>query len=138
MCSSDLAALMLASAAMFAAPLSQAQDFKPSADEYRASCQVCHGPGGQGDGPMARLLIVRPADLTTLSKRNDGKFPLLRVFQMIDGRAVVGAHGERTMPVWGQRYSTELGDRYGPYGAEAAVRARILELVYYVQSLQKE
>ncbi len=31
---------------------------------YRANCAVCHGPAGYGDGPAARALHPRPADLT--------------------------------------------------------------------------
>ncbi len=31
---------------------------------YAANCVACHGPEGRGDGPAARLLPVRPADLT--------------------------------------------------------------------------
>jgi len=28
-------------------------------------CQLCHGPGGKGDGPLAQRMKLRPADLTT-------------------------------------------------------------------------
>jgi hypothetical protein len=41
------------------------------------------------------------------------------------------------MPIWGARYKAEQGGKYGPYGGEMAVRARVLELVFYVQSLQE-
>ncbi len=115
----------------------RAQDRYAVADEYAVSCLVCHGPRGKGDGPMAPALKQKPADLTKLEQQNDFKFPFLRVFQVIDGRAVVVAHGTRDMPVWGRRYIEDVGDTYGPYGGEAAVRARVLELVYYVQSLQE-
>jgi mono/diheme cytochrome c family protein len=105
-------------------------------DEYTASCQVCHGETGKGDGPMAGVLKTKPTDLTQLAKKHDGKFPFLKVFQVIDGRSIVPAHGTREMPVWGRSYKANIGDKYGPYGGEAAIRARVLELVYYVQSLQ--
>ena len=59
------------------------------------------------------------------------------VFQVIDGRALVSGHGARDMPVWGNRYQEDIGNTYGPYGGEQAVRARVLELVYYIQSIQK-
>ena len=114
-----------------------AQDRYAVADEYRVSCQVCHGPKGKGDGPMASALKVKPTDLTKLEEKNDYKFPFLKVFQTIDGRAMIPAHGTREMPVWGRRYVEDIGDKYGPYGGEAAIRARVLELVYYVQSLQE-
>ena len=112
------------------------------ADEYQSSCLACHGVGGKGDGPMAEFLSVKPSDLTVISKNNEGVFPLLEVFQVVDGRTVIGAHGVRhtegwEMPVWGARYKAEAGSKYGPYGGEAAVRARILELVFYIQSIQQ-
>jgi len=105
--------------------------------EYQVSCQVCHGVAATGDGPMASALKTKPADLTTLAKRNGGEFPFLKIFQVIDGRQNIQAHGERPMPVWGKRYQEEAGEKYGPYGGEAAVRARVLELTYYLQSIQK-
>jgi mono/diheme cytochrome c family protein len=130
-------AVTLALGTVLSSP-ARSQDKLLVPDEYRASCQICHGPNGTGDGPMAGLLTVKPSDLTQLSKKNDGKFPLLKVFQTVDGRAVIPAHGTREMPAWGQRYQAEAGDKYGPYGGEAAVRARVLELVYYIQSIQKD
>ena len=110
--------------------------------EYEYSCLSCHGVGGRGDGPMAEYLTVKPSDLTAISKNNDGVFPLLDVFMVIDGRTTVGPHGVRQtegweMPVWGARYQKEIGDTYGPYGAEQVIRARILELVFYIQSIQQ-
>jgi mono/diheme cytochrome c family protein len=107
------------------------------ADEFRISCTVCHGEGGQGGGPLAKLLTVKPADLTKLSQRNSGRFPLDQMLQIIDGRTQVSGHGTREMPVWGSRYEAEIGKEYGPYGNEAIVRARILELTYYLQTIQK-
>lgn len=97
--------------------------------EFRVSCASCHGVGGRGDGHLAQYLTVKPTDLTTLTKNNDGDYPFLRVFQIIDGRTQVAGHGERAMPVWGDRYKLE--------NAEAYTRARILELVYYIQNIQQ-
>lgn len=117
------------------------------ADEYRISCLSCHGVGGRGDGPLAKYLTVKPADLTALARNNGGQypnlkagtFPFLRVYQIIDGRSVVGAHGDRAMPVWGQRYRAQLPAGVARYGGEyeKIVRGRILELVYYLQSIQQ-
>jgi hypothetical protein len=50
----------------------------------------------------------------------------------------VKGHGTREMPVWGARYEADIARQYGPYGSEAMVQARILELVRYLQSIQKE
>ncbi len=108
------------------------------AEEYRISCQVCHGVEGRGDGPMTKVLTVKPSDLTQISKKNGGTFPLLKVMHIVDGRPLISAHGDgRSMPIWGARYKAEQGGKYGPYGGEMAVRARILELVFYIQSIQQ-
>jgi mono/diheme cytochrome c family protein len=120
------------------AGIARAQDMTVSAEEFHNSCAACHGEDGKGAGFLVRLFAgIDPGDLTQLSKNNQGTFPFLEVFQVIDGRTRVPAHGERTMPVWGDRYQVQVGDKYGPYGSEAAVRARVLELVYYIQSIQE-
>ena len=133
--------LFLASSAAYA------EDDTIGSDEYRISCMSCHGVGGHGDGPLAQYLTVKPTDLTSLAKNNGGQYPklkaghypFLQVYQVIDGRAAVGAHGERAMPVWGNRYLTEQPGGISSYGGdyEKVVRGRILELVYYIQSIQQ-
>lgn len=125
-----------------AAPaLAQDSGVAAGAAEYRIACYQCHGEAGRGDGPMAQFLTIKPADLTQLAKKNNGKFPFLEIFQIIDGRAVVKAHGEGPMPIWGDRYTVESGAKglepYRSYTAEPFVRARILELTYYIQSIQE-
>ena len=111
---------------------------------YDGHCAVCHGKEGKGDGPYAGLGQTRISDLTTLSKRNNGVFPFNRVYEIIDGREAVKAHGPREMPIWGTHYlSTEhtamepyAGYLDVPYDSEAFVRTRILALTEYVQRLQ--
>ena len=63
--------------------------------EYLNSCAVCHGLEGRGDGPLRDILMKRPADLTHISDRNDGRFPYAHIFAVIDGRYAVPSHGER-------------------------------------------
>jgi mono/diheme cytochrome c family protein len=116
------------------------------ADEFLASCSSCHGISGKGDGPIAQFLTPKPTDLTQLAKNNHGLYPSLgsgnypfqRVFQVIDGRTLVSGHGDREMPVWGSRYKMEAGEKYGPMGSEKVIRGRVLELVYYIQTIQEE
>ena len=120
-----------------------AQDNQPrfaaNADEFRNSCASCHGEDGKGAGFLTRIFRgVDPGDLTQLSKNNEGVFPLERVFEVIDGRKEVAAHGERRMPVWGDRYMAESMTRHGPGPMnDFVVRNRVLELVYYIQSIQE-
>jgi mono/diheme cytochrome c family protein len=116
----------------------KAQEMTASAEEFRNSCASCHGDDGKGAGFLVKLFRgIDPGDLTQLTKNNDGVFPFVKVFQTIDGRSQIPAHGDREMPIWGDRYEVQLGDQYGPYGSEVFVRARVLELVYYIQSIQE-
>lgn len=133
------AALAVAAAALVIGAPAGAEEDIAGGNEYLNSCAPCHGPGGRGDGPVAQHLNVAPSDLTTIAERHDGEFPFLRVFQIIDGRALVPAHGDRTMPIWGQRYREEAagGDVLRErYTSEAEVRGRVLELVNYLQAIQ--
>lgn len=108
------------------------------AREYKSGCAVCHGVSGKGDGPYKPFQTKSPSDLTTLAKANNGVFPYQRVYEIVDGRLAVGAHGPRDMPIWGTRYLTEASGYYMdvPYDPEVFVRTRITALVDYVYRLQ--
>jgi len=86
---------------------------------------------------MAQYLNIKPTDLTMLTKNNAGEYPFMRLYQMIDGRTDVAGHGDRAMPIWGDRYRKEDVERYGAFGGEDVVQARILQLVYYIQAIQQ-
>jgi mono/diheme cytochrome c family protein len=103
---------------------------QPSYEQY---CAVCHGLDGKGNGEMAKVLTVKPADLTQLSKKNNGTFPFWRVFRVIDGREEIKGHGPRDMPIWGQEFLVQAGS--SPV-AQSQVRGRIMELIYYLESIQ--
>lgn len=105
--------------------------------EYDANCAVCHGLKGKGDGSYGELLKTRASDLTVLSKNNGGVFPVARVYDVIDGRQAVKAHGERDMPIWGRAFIAEAGDHWVlPGDSEALARARILALIEYISRIQ--
>lgn len=108
-------------------------------DEYRANCLICHGESGDGNGPYAHLLTKSASDLTKLSKANNGVFPFSRVYEVIDGREVIQAHGKRDMPIWGNAYRVLSGELLFevPYNPELFVRGRILALIEYISRLQK-
>ncbi|NND92426.1 MAG: cytochrome C [Granulosicoccus sp.] len=112
--------------------------YEPRPDEFVNSCSSCHGRDAKGAGFLTRVFKgVNPGDLTQLSRENNGKFPFDRVYEVIDGRADVAAHGERAMPVWGDRYMNQSMNEYGPDETNVfRVRNRILELVHYLQSIQ--
>jgi mono/diheme cytochrome c family protein len=103
---------------------------------FRVYCGNCHGADGKGEGKLASLLTVRPADLTRLIGEGDeGEFPADRVREAIDGRKEVRGHGNREMPVWGDAFQPTEGDPLDPERVETAEK-RIGELVAYLRTLQ--
>ncbi len=75
-----------------------------------------------------------PADLTRMTQRQDGLFPVAEITALIDGRTVIPAHGSREMPIWGVRFG-EMGGG-GPSG-EAMVRDVLRRLIDYLQAIQQ-
>ncbi len=107
--------------------------------EYRSACAACHGSTGKGDGPLKSELTRPLPDLTSLAKNNNGIFPFDRVYQIIDGRAEVKAHGSKEMPVWGCAFnlqSSAFFENYPANDTESAARSRILALTEYLYRLQ--
>ena len=120
-----------------------AQGFDAGKSEYQSSCEACHGQDGKGKGPLSTQLNVSPADLTTLAKKNNGVFPVMHVYEVIDGRQPIPSHGTRVMPIWGSRYTseqiqTQQALRNRPYyDPEATVRIRILSIIDYLDRIQE-
>ena len=104
--------------------------------EYQGYCAVCHGENGKGDGIVSRFLLIKPADLTQLSKNNRGEFPFWRTYWTIDGRQEVRGHGSRVMPIWGNRFRSEEAAE-GPAAWIDLARGRIWQLVVFLQSIQE-
>ena len=103
--------------------------------EFERSCAQCHGFNGRGNGVRAKSLQVPPPDLTQLRKRHNGHFPFVSVYQVIDGSKLVGMHGDRDMPIWGDRYRAQ-GKEYGT-NEYLYARGLILELIDYLISIQE-
>jgi mono/diheme cytochrome c family protein len=127
-----LAAALLAASAVHAQE--RAADIGRA--EYLASCAVCHGVYGKGDGPFAAQLKKAVPDLTVIQKSAGGMFPFDRIYDMIDGREAVLAHGPRDMPVWGRIFAMRAREQSGGSATESFTRGEILALVGYIYSLQ--
>lgn len=112
---------------------SQGYAAQSGAELFQQFCAACHGTEGRGDGPVAGSLATLVPDLTRLSERHDGRFPAGEVREIIDGRAVVIAHGTRYMPVWGYEFWIEEG---ADVVAEEEARIIIDRLVDYLSSIQ--
>ncbi|WP_372620770.1 c-type cytochrome [Falsiroseomonas sp.] len=138
---SPFAAHTLAAVAVAAAlaqpAAAQPRPHEPGAEAYRLACGQCHGEQGRGDGPLRSLLNIQAPDLTTLSQRNSGEFPFARVMRIVDGRTEIAAHGTQQMPAWGAVFSLEASDRLEPYWRETYIRGRIVEVVSYIEALQR-
>lgn len=105
--------------------------------EYALHCAVCHGLTGNGDGYYNQTLR-RPSDLTILAKKNKGVFPYQRLYQAIDGRQEIEAHGTRDMPIWGTYYQA-IGvedNSSATRNPKAYARTRIKALIDYIHQLQ--
>ncbi len=104
---------------------------------YVKLCSTCHGINGDGHGPAAPAFKLPVADLTTLAKRNGGKFPyddfdLIMRFgkETVDHGFHSSAKCPECMPVWEPLFATL------PNETEASIHQRIGNLARYVASLQ--
>lgn len=135
---SHIARIATAGMAVLAALPLQAQQIEIGRDSYARRCAVCHGPDGAGDGLAAELFAQKPANLRTLAERNNGAFPFSQVYQSIDGRRGIAAHGTSEMPIWGDIFAVEALPKTVHPGvtAQEIIQGRILALVYYIQTIQ--
>lgn len=132
----------LALALALAAPVSAQDAVTLGGEAFNTHCAVCHGADGKGGGEVGALFAQRPKNLTLLSKENGGIFPFERVYQSIDGRAKVVAHGvgASPMPIWGDYLMADAMQAKGtdPNAAAMLVQGRVLTLVAYIQSIQQK
>ncbi len=84
------------------------RDLNYGGAEFERSYAICHGFNGKGKGVMSDTLTIHPADLTVISKNNNGHFPFIKLYQVIEGSPKVGVHGTREMPVWGIAIARKL------------------------------
>jgi len=108
--------------------------------QFRQYCAQCHGMDATGDGPVAAALKKKPANLTTLAKKNGGVFPEQEVREFIDGTKTAASHGTREMPIWGfafmNRQSTMGGQTSASPLSEQEVKQKINRLVDYIKKIQ--
>ena len=77
---------------------------------------------------QGRRIYQRGAESTSsrsddARQRNDGVFPIAAVNEIIDGRLLIAAHGNREMPIW---------------GFDIMVRSRISVIVDYLNRIQEK
>lgn len=95
---------------------------------FKSYCSTCHGGDAKGKGPMAAVLKVPPPDLTTLSKRNNGKFPEDHVASVLKNGVDMPSHGTAEMPIWGSTFADIKTHR--------VVTMRVTDMIRYLESIQ--
>ena len=80
------------------------EDIKLDKSIYDKFCAKCHEPKGKGDGKAAGQLKTIPSDLTKISSKNEGTFPMEEFIATVIGNEEVKAHGS-DMPICGDVFS---------------------------------
>jgi mono/diheme cytochrome c family protein len=93
-------------------------------------CASCHGTDGAGNGPAAMAMKTPPPDLTTLTRRHEGKYPAGYIGALLKFGRSLASHGSEDMPVWGLRFK-ELDPVRDPGGQQ-----HIDDVVAYIASIQ--
>ncbi len=122
---------------LLAAATVSAEDARQGEEIYLRYCATCHGLDATGHGPMRPVLTVQPADLTRLSSKNEGKFPLFRVVKRIDGRDPLVAHGS-PMPVYGSFFEERDTSLKTDAGQPVLTSEPVADLIAYIKSIQVE
>ena len=127
--------LALAAACLVQSP-AFAQGAGTGQELFQHYCAACHGIEGRGDGPMAPILLLKPANLRRLSALNNGTFPVKRVVMRIDGRDPLVAHGSM-MPVYGDVFDGEDTPLKAETGQPIMTSRLIVDVVEYLEGLQE-
>jgi len=99
---------------------------------YVTYCAECHGRQGKGSASSKVAFGWAATDLTTLSKKNQGRFPYGVVKDAIRGDYHSAVYGPGEMPPWGFLF------RYVGGGSKLEVEMRINRLTEYIRTLQEK
>ena len=131
---------MLKSAFAFALTLTATSGIAADVDRGRTlfldHCATCHGAQAVGDGPLAQVLTIPPADLTKIAARNDGTFPVARIVRRIDGTSEVLAHGG-PMPVFGLLLDGPSAAIADSDGIDVVAPETIVDIAAWLKSIQR-
>ncbi len=103
--------------------------------DFMELCAPCHGVSGKGDGELGKTLAHRPADLTGISARNGGVFPMAYVMSKIWGYEM-GKAPTALMPKFaplmeGPLVLVDTGD-----GIQTPAPLRLVEIANYLVTIQ--
>ena len=133
-----LLALTLPTTSFSSELTSQEEVISYGAKTYYRFCSVCHGEDAKGNGPFSENINVNPPDLTMLSHNNEFSFPWVQLYEVIDGKSDIKAHGSKEMPIWGELFDLNRWSSSNIENANTIVHGRIFELLMYLNSIQVE
>ncbi|MEZ4993068.1 MAG: cytochrome c [Saprospiraceae bacterium] len=97
---------------------------------FEEHCQGCHGEDGKGK--EIQDAAATSADLTKImARRNVKEFPTMEIARFIDGRTMIEAHGEKTMPAWGEVFAS------GENMDQKEIEGTMAEIIAYLVSIQE-
>ncbi|MEH6478285.1 MAG: cytochrome c [Sneathiella sp.] len=99
------------------------------------NCVSCHGVAGHGDGPFAADLDTPPADLTQISKRRGGIWPMLEIMSILDGYSRNTLPRE-DMPIFEGFLDNDMVEFDTGNGVKTLVPSKLVEMVDYLETLQ--
>ncbi len=118
--------------------LSACEDPEPPTGRalFMTNCVACHGDDGKGDGWVAAGLKRKPADLTTIARRNGGEFPLAEVLSTIDGFHRQ-TFPDSAMPEFGYLFQGPIDQVDVGDGIMTPVPQPLLAVAEYLRSIQE-
>ncbi len=125
---------LLAGAGLAACAVPEMPDASEGALLFAENCAACHGADARGTGPESLGIGKNPPDLTRISARNDGSFPVAEMLSVIDGY-VEGSHPGRVMPEFGG----DLGGQLVPLEVDGVLTPTpraLVALLRYLESVQ--
>ena len=111
-------------------PLARQASVASGKETFLKYCASCHGENGKGHGPAAIAMKTPPSDLTTFSKRHEGKFPAGYVGAVLKFGRSLASHGSEDMPIWGSRFK-DFDPVHDPTGQQ-----HVDDVIAYIESLQ--
>jgi mono/diheme cytochrome c family protein len=114
------------------------REYAPSGHAlYQDNCAICHGATGTGDGPAAAGRAQPLPDLTTLTARNGGVFPLREVMAQIDGYGRGARLQADAMPEMGHLLEGPIERVDTGDGIMTPTPVKLVALARYLESLQQ-
>ncbi len=110
-------------------------DWVDGAQVYNDNCASCHGASAKGDGVLAAGLSAKPSDLTLITSRNNGFFPVSAVLSKIDGYSA-DKNARAAMPEFGEMLQGALVPVETEGGVMTPTPRPLAALMAYLQSIQ--